>query len=83
MLFYCRLLFVYLRLTGRAGTAKGVVSCLRASAIWGRVQGEGAFKISFLVSKAYHLNNYQCIPIFKKGKEYILGAIEQMCNAYK
>ena len=37
-------------------------------------------KVSFLVSKVYHLNYYQCIPICKKGKEYILTAIEQMCN---
>ena len=28
-------------------------------------------KVSFLVSKAYHLSYYQCIPIYKKGKEYI------------
>ena len=40
-------------------------------------------KVSFLVSKAYHLNYYQCIPICKKGKEYILIAIEQKCNKYK
>ena len=40
-------------------------------------------KICFLVSKAYHLNYYQCIPIRKKGKEYILDAIETMCNEYK
>ena len=40
-------------------------------------------RISFLVSKAYHLNYYQCIPIRKKGKEYILNAIEQMCHEYK
>ena len=40
-------------------------------------------KVSFLVSKSYHLNYYQCIPIQKKGKKYILTAIEQMCNEYK
>ena len=40
-------------------------------------------KICFLVSKAYHLNYYQCVPIKKKGKEYILDAIETMCNEYK
>ena len=40
-------------------------------------------KICFLVSKAYHLNYYQCIPIRKKRKEYILDAIETMCNEYK
>ena len=40
-------------------------------------------KVSFLVSNAYHHNYYQCIPICKKGKEYILGAIEQMWNEYK
>ena len=28
-------------------------------------------KVSFLVSRSYHLNYYQCIPIQKKGKEYI------------
>ena len=39
-------------------------------------------KVSFLVSKAYYLNYYQCVPICKKGKEYILTAIEQMCNKY-
>ena len=37
-------------------------------------------KVLFLVLKSYHLNYYQCIPIWKKGKEYILKAIEQMCN---
>ena len=40
-------------------------------------------KISFLVSKDYHLNYYQYIPIRKKGKEYILDAIETMCNEYR
>ena len=40
-------------------------------------------KFSFLVLKAYHLNYYQYIPICKKGKEYILGAIEEICNKYK
>ena len=40
-------------------------------------------KVSFLVSKTYHLNYYQCISICKKGKEYILRAIKQMCNEYK
>ena len=40
-------------------------------------------KVSFLVLKSYHLNYFQCVPIQKKGKEYILTAIEQMCNEYK
>ena len=40
-------------------------------------------KVSFLVLRSYHLNYYQCIPIRKKGKEYILKAIEEMCNEYK
>ena len=40
-------------------------------------------KVSFLVLKSYHLNYYQCILIWKKGEEYILTAIEQMCNKYK
>ena len=37
-------------------------------------------RVSFLVYKAYDLNYYQCISIRKKGKEYILDAIKEMCN---
>lgn len=40
-------------------------------------------KVFSLVSKAYHINYYQYVLIYKKGKEYILGAIEEMCNEYR
>ena len=36
-----------------------------------------ANKVSFLMSKANYLNYYQCIPIWKKWKEYILDDIEK------
>ena len=40
-------------------------------------------KISFLMSKVYHLNYNQCIPTRKKSREKILEALLDMCNEYK
>ena len=40
-------------------------------------------KVAFLVSKSYHLNYYQCIPIWTKNKAKFLEDLLQMCNKYK
>ena len=50
---------------------------------WDVVNANKLFGSDIAALKAYYLNYYQCIPICKKRKEYILTAIEQRCNEYK